>query len=126
MYSLGKNERLKSRKEINTLFARHNVCDSFPMRIFFSIENKNEFEIKAGFVCGKKYFKQAVRHNRAKRLMREAYRTKKEFLEKTARKKKKSVHLFFLYANNEPSNYKQVQTAMTATLQRIEKLIGNQ
>jgi len=126
MYSLGKNERLKSRKAIDALFARHNVCNIFPVRVFFSIEDKNEFEIKAGFGCSKKYFKRAVHRNRAKRLMREAYRTQKEFLYQTVKENKKSVHLFFLFADNELSDYRQMQSAIAATLQRIEKTVRKQ
>ena len=124
MYSLGKQEKLKSRKTIDALFAQRNSFFVFPIRVFWMTKDKNEFEVKAGFGCSKKYFKQAVYRNRAKRLMREAYRTQKKFLYQAAEQNKKSAYLFFLFANRELINFAQMQTAMAAALQRMEKIIS--
>ncbi|ANI87860.1 ribonuclease P protein component [Arachidicoccus ginsenosidimutans] len=116
-------EKLKSRKEIDALFAQRNTFFAAPVRVFYSIENNLESEVKAGFGCSKKYFKHAVKRNRTKRLMREAYRTQKHALHTLALQRHIVIHLFFLFSSNELITYKEMQSAIFTILRKLEQVI---
>ena len=72
---LPKNERLKNSREFITVYnLKRSVANS--LLILYTGRKKPDFSVptKAGFVVGKKVHKSSVKRNRAKRLMRVAYR----------------------------------------------------
>ena len=123
---LDKAEKLKSSKEIDALFAMRQTFAVAQVRVFYSIEQlpDNIVEIKAGFSCSKKHFRRAVHRNRAKRLMREAYRTQKHSLWDAAQNNNKSLHVFFLFNRNELISYIEMQSTFVVILQKLEKLLS--
>ena len=74
--TLGKKERLKSKKLIGKLFEEGKSIKKYPFRLIYLIQDKNSFKIKtqASFSVPKRNFKKAVDRNRIKRLLKEAYR----------------------------------------------------
>lgn len=72
---LPKDERLKTSREFSTIY-RLKKSVANPLLILYVGRKKQDASVptKAGFVVGKKVHKRAVKRNRAKRLMREAYR----------------------------------------------------
>jgi ribonuclease P protein component len=74
--TLGKKERLKSKKLIGKLFEEGKSIKKYPFRLIYLIQDKNSFKIKtqASFSVPKRNFKKAVDRNRIKRLIKEAYR----------------------------------------------------
>ena len=74
--TLGKKERLKSKKLICKLFEEGKSIKKYPFRLIYLIQDKNSFKIKnqASFSVPKRNFKKAVDRNRIKRLIKEAYR----------------------------------------------------
>ena len=74
--TLGKKERLKSKKLIGKLFEEGKSIKKYPFRLIYLIQNKNSLKIKnqASFSVPKRNFKKAVDRNRIKRLIKEAYR----------------------------------------------------
>lgn len=122
---LNKAEKLKSRKDTDALFATRQTFAVAKVRVFYSIKPSQDIvEIKAGFGCGKKYFRHAVRRNRAKRLMREAYRTQKHSLWDAAQNNNKSLHIFFLFSRSELISYIEMQSAFVVILQKLEGLLS--
>ncbi len=80
-FTLGKHEKLKSRKLIEQLYIDGNAIKSFPLRmVFLEKEHTSNFPAQVGFSVSKRNFKRAVDRNRIKRLMREAYRLQKEII----------------------------------------------
>ena len=80
-YTLGKDEKLKSRKLIEHLFAEGKRVKSFPLQlIYLQIGHDSEFPVKVGFSVPKRVVKLAVDRNRIKRMMREVYRLNKHFV----------------------------------------------
>ncbi|QOD59687.1 ribonuclease P protein component [Polaribacter haliotis] len=80
-YTLGKNERLKSRKLIEKLYEQGNSVKAFPLRMMYvQTEHTSDFPVQMGVSVAKRNFKRAVDRNRIKRLMRESYRLQKEIV----------------------------------------------
>lgn len=77
-YTLGKEERLKSRKIIGRLYKEGQSIKVFPLRmVFLQTEHTSNFPAQVGVSVPKRNFKHAVSRNRIKRLLRETYRKEK-------------------------------------------------
>jgi ribonuclease P protein component len=120
--SLGKSERLKSRKQIDMLFEKGKKITQFPFRLLYLAEQGKE-ELKAGFTVSSKNFPRAVDRNRIKRLSREAYRLQKQELETAVMKKGAGFSLFFIYTSREIISYKEVSVALKQVLDKLNRVI---
>jgi ribonuclease P protein component len=79
--TLGKQERLKSKKLIEKLYAEGESVKTFPLRmVFVRTAHTSEFPCQVGVSVAKRNYKLAVDRNRLKRLMRETYRLQKEIV----------------------------------------------
>lgn len=122
--TLVKTEKLKSRKAIDLLFAQRIGFIIAPVRVIYSIQpNLEKANIKVGFGSSKKYFKHAVDRNRAKRLMREAYRTQKQSLFLSVENTKQSLHVFFLFSHSELLDYMTMKKVFAVILQRLQGIL---
>ena len=78
-HTLGKEERLCSRKVLEELFGGgHQSVSAFPIRAVFMRSGQQGIRIMVS--VSKRYFKRAVIRNHIKRQLREAYRLQKEVL----------------------------------------------
>ena len=112
--SYGKREKLKSRKLIAKLFAEGRSTSKYPIKlIYLPAELPEEVKIQAAVAVPKRNFKSAVKRNRIKRLMREAYRlNKKNLFNNTDR----PFAFLFLYIGNEMPSYAEVERSMQKIL----------
>ena len=79
--TLGKQERLKSKKLIEKLYAEGNSVKTFPLRMMYvQTKHTSEFPCQVGVSVAKRNYKLAVDRNRLKRVMRETYRLQKEIV----------------------------------------------
>jgi ribonuclease P protein component len=79
--TLGKQERLKSKKLIEKLYSEGESVKTFPLRmVFVQTAHTSEFPCQVGVSVAKRNYKLAVDRNRLKRLMRETYRLQKEIV----------------------------------------------
>ena len=122
-HGFGRSERLKSRKQIDELFARGKSLAVFPLRVIFRFLPEEKTSLQAAVSVSKKHFRKAVDRNRIKRLLREAYRLQKPGLKELLQQKGKSGYLFFIYTDKNPANYAVVFKAMQDCLKRLEKNI---
>lgn len=102
-HTLGKEERLKSRKLIEQLYQEGNSVKAFPLRmIFLQTTHTSDNPVQVGFSVPKRNFKLAVHRNRIKRLMRETYRLQKDTIYKNV----DSSYVFMIsYIGKEEWNY---------------------
>ena len=121
-YSLGKSERLKSRKQIDELFQTVKKITQFPFRLLYRTEPGKAI-IKAGFTVSSKNFPRAVDRNRIKRLSREAYRLQKKELETGVLKNDRILHLFFIYTAREITPYKEISVRLKQVMDKLVKVI---
>lgn len=76
-----KNEKLKSRKTIDTLFTKGQSVSKFPLRLVYAEDISGDSgPIKIGVSVSKKHFKKAADRNYFKRVLRETYRLNKQLL----------------------------------------------
>jgi ribonuclease P protein component len=122
----GKQEKLKSRKLIEELFARGKSINVFPIRISYIFSNLQVDEkslLQVGVSVSKRNFKSAVDRNRIKRLLREAYRLqKKELLELLTGQKKKGF-VFFIYTDKQLPEYPKIFDTMTKCLGALTRKV---
>jgi ribonuclease P protein component len=118
-YTLGKEQRLKSRKEIELLFKAGKSISIYPFRILYLFQETvttfpdngfpaNNDKLQAGFTVSSRNFKKAVDRNRIKRLMREAYRLQKHELFLLPALNNYRLTIFFIYTGKELPEYKLV------------------
>ena len=122
-YTLGKSERLKSRKLIEQLFREGKTFSVFPFRVYYICGEKimSSSFLQFGVGVSARNFKKAVDRNRIKRLTREAYRLQKETLCKTLEEKGSQLAVFYIFTGKELPLYDAVYEKISVTL---KKLIG--
>jgi ribonuclease P protein component len=125
-FTLGKNERLKSRKAIEQLFRQGKSFVVTPFKLFFVItpglKDPNNF-LQFGVGVSSKNFKRAVDRNRVKRLTREAYRLQKGDLKNSLKSAGRTLHLFLIYTGRELPNYQLVSDKVGVILKKLQKQI---
>lgn len=146
-FTLGKKERLKSRKQIEQLFREGKSFSIFPFKILYIISHSivsplpapsagNAFEGKPDFrhptpdsrllfgvAVGNRNFKKAVDRNRIKRLTREAYRLQKIYLEQKVEIANMQLNIFFIYIGKELPDHLLAKEKTALILNRLIKVV---
>ena len=122
-FTLGRSKKLKSRKLIKEIFEEKQVVNAYPLRAFYLCKEDLDRPFQVGFSVSKRNFKSAVKRNRIKRLMREAFRQQQDLLSKALTGKEIKVAILFIFADKEMPNYDQVHAKMEKALLKLEKKI---
>lgn len=110
----GKNEKLKSKKHIERLFAEGKSIKKFPFTlIYLPLENTDETKVKTAVSVPKKLVKTAVGRNRIKRLMREVFRKNKYLVTSNI---SGSYALMLIYISKEKAEYESLNKSMRKLL----------
>ena len=122
--SFPKSEHLCGEKRITRLFTQGNAFIAYPLRVVYLIEPKKDAETASVMVSvPKKRFKRAVKRNRLKRLMREAYRLNKQELTEKLNQKEMQIHVAFNYVSDDLLDFAQVEKKMKVALLRLMEKI---
>ncbi|MBO5209780.1 MAG: ribonuclease P protein component [Lachnospiraceae bacterium] len=127
-YTLNKSERLDSKKLIERLFAGGNKSfPAFPLRVVYMPLTPEENVADASILISvpKKRFKHAVKRNRVKRQVREAYRHNKHILLKALKAKESpnKMILAFIWLDNKLYSTEQVEYKVKKLLTHIAENI---
>jgi ribonuclease P protein component len=96
--TLGKTERLASKRVFETLFASGKSRHEYPIRIVWTpLPLTISSPVQVAFSVSKRNFKRAVDRNRIKRLMREAYRKNKLLVYPLLKEQKASLAVLLIY-----------------------------
>lgn len=115
--SFPKKERLKSKKLFEQVFQDGKSLKQYPLKlIYLRAELTEDVKCQAGMAVPKRRIRKAVKRNRIKRLMREAYRLNKEPI---FNKILGNYALLFLYLGKEDPEYAEVEGSMKTLLLRF-------
>ena len=128
--TLSKSERLHGRNAVEQLFqkAKRSSMVVFPLRAVYTLttgeEQQGEAAVRVLVSVSKKHFKRAVKRNRVKRQIREAYRTQKhELMERMAQMPDKQLLLAVIWQDGKLHDSAELNARMNKNLQRlVEKL----
>jgi ribonuclease P protein component len=122
--TLGKNERLKSRKLIEQLFSEGNKFGVTPFRVFYLYKEDKKMLLQFGVGVSSRNFKKSVDRNKIKRMIREAYRLQKSTLQNKLKDKNGELHLFIIYTSKEIPEYAEVHSKMKKVLDKLYCIIN--
>ncbi|MDR1707768.1 MAG: ribonuclease P protein component [Prevotella sp.] len=123
-----KEEKLCSTKAIDTLFSVGESFVAYPLRVVYVIHDEFEFDrqnVSVMISVSKRKFKRAVKRNRVKRLIREAYRLNKQGLITLLNRQNKGMDIAFLYLKDELPEFAEIEKsilkAMSILTDKMEK-----
>lgn len=121
-FKFGKQEKLKSRKLIDQLFAEGKNISASPLRLVY-IKPAVEMDatVKTGVSVSSRNFKKAVDRNRIKRLLREAYRLNKEALLQHLHSTQQQLAVFIIYTDRSLPEFSVINQKMQVILYKLIK-----
>jgi ribonuclease P protein component len=118
--TLGKHERLKHRKLIGQLFSKGHSFLVYPYKVvWMAAPTPGEAPVNVMFAVTKRSFKAAVKRNRMRRLMKEAYRLNKGELYTSLMAKNRGIVLGFIYLGNELKTFQETSDKILLILRRL-------
>ena len=125
--TLCKNERMSGRTLIEKLFngGDSHAMSAFPLRMVYMVtERKDDAIAKILISVPKRHFKRAVKRNRVKRQVREAFRNNKSILANAfVGRENESVAIAFIWLADELYNSNEVERKIKNLLQRLSERI---
>lgn len=123
-YTLHKRERLDKKKVIDSMFSGNARSFAvFPLRVVYLPVEDLEVPVSILVSVSKRRFKRAVKRNRVKRQIREAYRLNKQMLADGLAVKGKRLAVAFIYLSDELLDSSLIEERMKMALSRlVEKL----
>lgn len=126
--TFGKREHLCKQTLIDQLFSgKAQVMTAWPLKMVYLVVDKTDEQsasVELMVSVSKRFFKRAVKRNRVKRQIREAYRTQKhELMERMAQMPDKQLLLAVIWQDGKLHDSAELNARMNKNLQRlIEKL----
>ena len=114
-------ERLKLRKQIETLFQTGEAFSVFPLRIIYRLEpaaGTDASPVRTGFSIPKKRIKKAVGRNRVRRLLKEAWRLQKHPLY-DAIPAGHQLHCFLVYTGAEKFTFEEATSVVKKAMNKL-------
>ena len=118
-----KNEKLKSKKDIEHLFKKGKSVNAFPIRaIHVKKAEPKGILINTGVTVSKKNIKLAVHRNLIKRRIREAYRLNNSELKQHLKNTELEVNIMFIYSAKEILPFSSIEEKVKVLLNRLTEI----
>jgi len=127
IYTLCKAERLNSKILIGKMF-EGGVSKSFsifPIRVVYMPVEQGEALASILISVSKRRFKRAVKRNRVKRQIREAYRKNKSILLECLQGREQYLAIAFIYLSDELTATAELEEKMKIALSRISEKLSS-
>jgi ribonuclease P protein component len=122
-FTLGKQERVKSRKLTEQLFSQGKKFMTPPFRIHYLLVDPSSFILPSSLQFGAgvstRNFKRAADRNRIKRLSREAWRLQKNELALLLKDCNQQLAVFFIYTGKELPSFEVVKAKTAVALNKL-------
>ncbi len=141
MYTFRKNERLGNNRLQSLLFDQGKSFFQYPFRVqylFFGKKGMDEhlrhqedhppgavflYPAKCLVSVSKRQMKKAVQRNRAKRLVREAYRKNKNTFYTFLERERCNAMVAFVYTADKILSYNEIQEAVSQSIKKLETIL---
>lgn len=125
-YTLDKRERLNSRILVEKLFSGGSKSlPVFPLRIvYMAVEGEHLPDVSLLISVPKKRFKRAVKRNRVKRQIREAYRKNKQILADVLAPSNRKLAIAFIWIDNELHDSSEIEVKVQKLLHLIAERLS--
>lgn len=123
--TLRKPERLNKKKVIEKMFAGGSRSFSvFPLRVVYLPVEASEASASILISVSKRRFRHAVKRNRVKRRIREAYRVNKHGLLRVLEERRCHLAIAFIYLSDQLVNFSLIEARIKTALARIAEKVG--
>lgn len=126
MYTLRKAERLHRKTLVDQMFTGgiSKSFSVFPLRVVYMPVQEQEAPVSILVSVSKKRFRRAVKRNRVKRQIREAYRKNKQHLLDVCDQQGQQMAVAFIYLSDELVSSTVIEEKMKVLLARMaEKML---
>ncbi len=125
-FTLAREERLSSLRDIEALFKEGKSLTKYPIRLVWHTTSlPGHYPVSVVFSVSKKKFPRAVDRNRIKRLLRENYRLLKPgFYDRLPNGK--HFHIGLIYTGQEIPGHPTIQRSLTVALGKLITQIGKE
>lgn len=124
--TFSKRERIVSRKLIEQLFCKDSShsTSAFPLRIVYMEKERDEGDepVQILISVSKRHFKRAVKRNRVKRQIREAYRQHKQLLTEKM-PQGRQLAIAFIWLADELYDSRQVEKSVKRLLWKVAESV---
>ncbi len=118
-FTLGKQKRLKSRKQLENLFLKGKKIKKGAITAIYQLEISKNPGFQIAVSVPKKRFKKATDRNLLKRRIRESFRRNQNRLDARL-----SLKVMFIYTQNEISAYPNIEKSMLDLLEFFNHAIA--
>lgn len=122
-FTLGKKERLRSRKLIGQLFREGRSFTVSPFRVYYLPGPAPGSSLQFAVGVSSRHFKKATDRNRIKRMTREAWRLQKTGLEAALQQQNKELAVFVIYTGRDLPVYREVHEKLAKVLDKLLTLV---
>lgn len=120
-----KNDRLYHLRQIKRLFSEGRIIVIKPLKITWLIQHQgNGNGVKLMISYPKIFCKKAIRRNKIKRRLREAYRQNKKIIHDVLLPSGRSLLICITYTSKEILSYSEIQDKIILILSRLKEECG--
>lgn len=121
--TLSKHERLKSKKDIDTLFLTGKAFFIPPFKVFYELKPAGQERpgLRFGISVPKRSFKRAVDRNLLKRRVRELYRLHKNVLQEGIINRSLQLNMMWVYTDKDILSSESMRPAVIKALARLQR-----
>ncbi len=118
--TLGRSERLKSRKLIGRVFEQGRKMNEGSLRVHYILDKSDtvDKELQVGVTVSSKTFRKATDRNRIKRMLREAWRLQKNELRELV-KSQGQLLVFIIYTGKEMPAFDRISEEIRSVISHL-------